>query len=224
MRRFILLAGLLAFTLGAKAQGVLFPDVGGATVRVPVTTLKQTRLAGTVLQQYDFSCGSAALATLLTHHYARPVSEQEVMQEMYAGGNPEKIQREGFSMLDMKRYLEGLGYAADGFEQPLEKLSEARIPAVVLINEAGYHHFVVIKGFDGRRVLVADPAKGTRAMPRREFESIWVGKLLFVIHNRMNEARFNARADWQAVPRAPLFAGRALEGAAILPKLGPGDF
>jgi predicted double-glycine peptidase len=227
MNRSLLLAALLAWLPGAFAEGTsYFADLGGASVRLPVTSLKQAKIAGTVLQQYDFSCGSAALATLLTHHYGHPVAEQEVLQAMYAVGDREKIHREGFSLLDMKRYLAGLGYTADGFEQPLEKLAEARVPAVVLINEGGYRHFVVIKGLDQERVLFGDPARGTRAMPVREFKAAWIGGLLFVIHNRMDQARFNLRADWQVAPRAPLIAGRAHDAAAMnpLPRLGPGDF
>lgn len=207
-------------------EGVRYPEMAGGTYRVPVTSLKQTRLAGTVLQQYDFSCGSAALATLLTHHYGHPISEQVVMQEMYAQGDQDKIQREGFSLLDMKRYLETIGFEADGFQQPLDKLVEARVPAVALINEGGYHHFVVIKGLEGQRMLIGDPAKGTRSMTRREFEAAWVGGLLFVIHSHMQQAKFNLQAHWRAVPRAPMGLGVPFEGmaATTLPKLGPGDF
>ena len=223
MRRFLLFAALSGCAVAAQAQVSRFPDLGGSSYAVSVTSLKQMRLAGTVLQQYDFSCGSAALATLLTHHYAYPVSEQTVLQAMYAKGDQQKIQREGFSLLDMKRYLEGLGFSADGFLQPLDKLLEARVPAVALINEGGYHHFVVIKGLDAERVLIGDPAKGTRALSRAEFESFWVSRLLFVIHNRMEQARFNQPADWRAAPRAPLVAQDSLAGTG-LPKHGPGDF
>jgi predicted double-glycine peptidase len=223
----LLLATVLAGCSLPAASQVSHPlaDIGGGTVRLPITSLKQMRLAGTLLQQYDFSCGSAALATLLSHHYGHPVTEQEVLQAMYARGDQQKIQREGFSLLDMKRYLEGLGFLADGFEQPLDKLLEARIPALVLINEAGYQHFVVVKGLAGQRVLVGDPARGARVFERAHFESIWVARLLFVIHNRMEQARFNLAADWRAVPRAPLNnAGQQGLAGQGLPKLGPGDF
>lgn len=215
------LAGALP---AARATTFLAP--GGLNVRMPVTSMYERRNAGTVLQQYDFSCGSAALATLLTHHYGRPVGEQEVLREMYARGDQQKIQKEGFSMLDMKRYLQGLGYEADGFQQPLEKLASARLPAIALINESNYHHFVVIKGLKDGHVLMGDPARGIRSVRRGEFEKVWVGGLLFVIHNRVGEARFNQAADWRAVPRAPLTAGIGQEGLAgtALPKHSPGDF
>ncbi len=44
---------------------------------------------------------------------------------------------------------------------PLEKLDNEGVPAIVLINERGYHHFVVVKGYKNGRVLVGDPARGT---------------------------------------------------------------
>ena len=214
----------LAGTLPA-ARATTFLAPGGLNVRLPVTSMYERRNAGTVLQQYDFSCGSAAIATLLTHHYGRAVGEQEVLREMYARGDQEKIRKEGFSMLDMKRYLQGLGYEADGFQQPLDKLAAARLPAIALINESNYHHFVVIKGLKDGYVLFGDPARGIRSVRRADFEAAWVGGMLFVIHNRVKEARFNLAADWRAAPRAPLASGIPLDSVgSALPKHGPGDF
>jgi hypothetical protein len=223
--RLPVLALLAAACTAASAQA-FFPSLGGHSVRLPITSMQETRTAGTVLQRYDFSCGSAALATLLSHHYGHPVTEQQVLEQMYANGDQAKIQKEGFSLLDMKRYLQGLGYEADGFEQPLDKLVEARLPAIVLVNEGSYHHFVVVKGIRNGMVLVGDPARGTRAVPRPEFEAAWVGRMLFVVHNRPQQARFNLASDWRAAPRAPLASGVPLDGVAGagLQKHGPGDF
>ncbi|MFZ2296566.1 MAG: C39 family peptidase [Polaromonas sp.] len=220
----ISLMALLATAAGAEQ--VYLTSMGGGDVAVPVTSIKQARLSSTLLQQFDFSCGSAALATLLTHHYGMPVSESTVFDYMYRNGDQPKIRREGFSLLDMKRFLQAQGFEADGFEQPLEKLVDARLPAIVLINESGYLHFVVIKGLRGDRVLIGDPANGTRAVPRAAFEASWQSRLLFVIHNRMEAARFNLAADWRAAPQAPLTAGVNRDGLAgiTMPALGPGDF
>ena len=107
----------------------------------------------------------------------------------------------------MRRYLAGLVFTADGFKQPLDKLIEARVAAMALVNEAGYHHFVVIEGLDATRVLVGDPAKGIRALSCAQFDSIWIDGLLFVIHNRMGQARFNQRSegeDWLAMSDSQL--------------------
>jgi uncharacterized protein len=209
MRRllpFLLLTAAMAAT-SAGAQQALLTSMGGGDVIMPVTSIRQARLAGTLLQQYDFSCGSAAVATLLTHHYGYPVSESTVFEYMYRNGDQQKIRTEGFSLLDMKRFLQAHGFEADGFEQPLDKLADARVPGIVLINENGYQHFVVVKGLRGERVLIGDPASGTRAVPRQAFQASWQSGLLFVVHNRMDSARFNLAADWRAAPQAPLTAG-----------------
>lgn len=226
MRLPLLSIALLGVATAAGAQTAYFPSTGAGDVSLPVTSIKQARLASTLLQQLDFSCGSAAIATLLTHHYGTPIDEQTIFAQMYALGDQAKIQREGFSLLDMKRFLASRGFEADGFEQPLDKLLEARIPAIVLINENGYQHFVVVKGLQGDRVLVGDPAQGTRALPRQVFESQWQSKLLFVIHNRMDSARFNLAAEWRVAPRAPLGSdlARASWSSFALQKNGPGDF
>ena len=223
----------MAFTLAmattviplASAEQAYLPSIAGGVI-VPVSSIRQERLAGTLLQQYDFSCGSAAVATLLTHHYGYPVSESTVFEHMYKQGDQAKIQREGFSLLDMKRFLKTHGFEADGFEQPLEKLAETRVPAIVLINENGYLHFVVVKGLRGERVLIGDPANGTRAVSRKAFDAIWQSRLLFVVHNRMESARFNLSSDWRAAPQAPLTAGVNRNGLSgvTMPKHGPGDF
>jgi len=226
MRRLLLCVALLATADLASADGAYMPSIAMGDVVIPLTTLKQARMGRTLIQKYDFSCGSAALATLLTHHYGFPVTEEAVFEQMYEHGDQKKIHTEGFSLLDMKRYLEAQGFEADGFEQPLDKLNEARVPAIVLINSDGYHHFVVIKGLQDDRVLLGDPASGTRAVPRKAFEAMWQNGLLFVIHNRMESARFNVAADWRAAPHSPVGTGIARNSMfdVTVPKLGPGDF
>jgi predicted double-glycine peptidase len=196
---------------------------GSYTVRL--TSLKEARFRTTVRQQYDFSCGSAAVATLLTYQYGQPVSETDVFARMYAHGDQAKIREEGFSLLDMRRYFESLGYEADGFELPLDKLAEEGVPAIVLLNERGYRHFVVVKGLRNGRVLVGDPALGTRALPRERFEKLWDNRVLFVVHNRRELAHFNTAGDWRVAPPAPVGLAIQRDGLQniVMSRRGPGD-
>ncbi|MCE5231755.1 MAG: C39 family peptidase [Mizugakiibacter sp.] len=228
MRRTALASLALAFTLLAGTTGANALELAGlqgGRYRLAVTSLKEARFKSTIRQHYDFSCGSAAVATLLTYQYGQPVSEEAVFAQMYAHGDQAKIRKEGFSLLDIKRYLGAHGYAADGFEVPLEKLAENRLPAIVLISSSGYHHFVVVKGLVNGRVLIGDPATGTHAMSRRRFEAIWEDHILFVVHNRRELARFNDPADWRVAPGAPLQLAIIRDGLGhtVLPKHGPGD-
>lgn len=226
MKRKLFLSAALLIGMQGEAHA-LDLSLANARFTVPLTTMSALRFAQTLRQQYDFSCGSAALATLLTYHYGHPVSEQQVFAEMYLRGDQRRIRARGFSLLDMRRFLAVHGFQADGFELPLERLLESGLPALVLIAEKDYHHFVIIKGIRDGRVLLGDPSRGTRALPLHEFVSLWQGKLLFVIHGyRGKQVRFNDANDWLAAPAAPLSASlpRDLLHTITLPRNGPGDF
>lgn len=208
MNRFLILIVVAIFLVMSSQAGaavMTVPSASGGQFTVKVTSLKERRFKTTIRQQYDFSCGSAALATLLTFHYEDPVGEMEVFKTMYDAGNQEKIKKDGFSLLDIKKYLKARGYRADGFRTTLDKLKGVGIPAIVLMNHHGYRHFVVLKGVTGSEVLLGDPSYGVRRMPRDQFESMWNG-LLFLIRNKLDVATryFNRERSWQIHARAPL--------------------
>src|SRR5208283_4171640 len=109
---------LLVFvqTVAAHAAGAASPNNVSTvllneqdSINVPLHSIKQLKLMRafrtTWHQQYDFSCGSAAVATLLSFHYGRPTNETTVFKAMFAAGDQARIQVQGFSLLDMKRYL-----------------------------------------------------------------------------------------------------------------------
>jgi predicted double-glycine peptidase len=216
----------LPFANAARADEITIVDPSGANYAMHVTSLKEARFKRTIKQQYDFSCGSAAVATLLTYQYNYPVSEQTAFQEMFESGDQQKIRQQGFSLLDIKRFLERRGFVADGYELPLKKLAETNTPAIVLISESGYHHFVVVKGLRNDRVLIGDPATGTRPMPQQSFEKKWEDQVLFVIHNKPGMGIFNSPDDWRVAPSAPLYTGINRDGLyfVVIPKHGPSDF
>lgn len=196
-----ILAALVA-SPPAAAQVRLRTDAGEASVKV--LSWKDIPFRTVVRQEHDFSCGSAALATLLTYHYGRPTSEATTFSAMYASGDQAAIQKVGFSMLDMKRYLAAVGLASDGFRISLDELAQMRRPAIVLMNLGSYRHFVVIKGVQGDRVLVGDPALGLRTYRRADFMQMWNG-VAFGLHERpgLRAPAFNQAAEWDPWARAP---------------------
>lgn len=207
-RRVIGLAACLLVTTPAVLAGNLRIQWAGGVFSVPVTSLQETRLQNVVRQQYDFSCGSAAVATLLTYHYEQPVGEAESFEFMFRTGDQEKIRQEGFSMLDMKRFLDSKGLRSDGFRVSIDRLSEIGVPGIALVNTRGYRHFVVVRGVRGNRVLLADPAAGSVAIDRADFERIWNGVLLAARnHSDVARRHFNDERDWQAWPAAPVAQG-----------------
>ena len=217
MRRvvFSVVVVILAAAARVHAAPVAIPGASGGGITVEVTSRKELQFRSTMRQRYDFSCGSAALATLLSSGYEDAVSEGTVFSKMYEAGDKERIRKQGFSLLDMKTYLESEGYIADGYRVSLEKLAELGIPAITVVNMNGYKHFVVIKGVAEKEVLVSDPAAGTMVIPRSQFETTWNG-ILFVIRNRKNVATnyFNRKEDWQVRTKAPI--GMAMEASELV--------
>ena len=210
-------------TSGARAGTIWVPGIEGIS-NVPADSLQEKKFSEVIRQQYDFSCGSAAVATLLTFHYGHQTDEQTAFSAMYAAGDKEKIAAAGFSLLDMKQYLESMGYQADGYEASLDTLAEAGVPAIALINHKGYRHFVVIKGIQNGEVLIGDSALGLKYQSRTEFEAIWDNGILFIIKNKpdIGQKHFNEVAVWQKLAKAPLGLALSSESLASLTVALPG--
>jgi predicted double-glycine peptidase len=181
------------------ALATTLPSPSMADGRGPVKSLLEMRQDRVVVQQWDLSCGAAALATLLNYQHGDPVSEREIAKglirrEEYLAQPLLVRARQGFSLLDLKRYVDQRGYQGIGYGKlTLEDLIE-RAPVMVPVNFNGYNHFVVFRGALGNRVLLADPAFGNRTIVAEKFEDAWLdypefGKVGFVV----------ARAD-DAVP------------------------
>lgn len=222
--RFALTLALSGIAPLAVAGTTIIPGTGGAAAfAVPVTSMTESRWGTVIRQKYDFSCGSAALATLLTFHYNRPVGEDEVFREMFDYGDREQIRRSGFSMLDMKRYLDKRGLRSDGFRMSFDRIAEMGIPGIALVNVNGYRHFVVVKGAVGNRVLLGDPALGLVTTDRATFQKLWDGSILTArADSALARARFNHERDWRAWPSIAPGEGLDRSGLGIFTLTLPG--
>lgn len=147
--------------------------------RKPVKSLLEMRQENVVVQKWDLSCGAAALATLLNYQLGDKIAEDKIAKSLIQ--RKEYIDKpmllriqQGFSLLDLKRFVDKRGYKGVGYGKlrfsDLVKLA----PLLVPVNFDGYNHFVVFRGMRGNRVLLADPAWGNRTMRRQRFESAWL--------------------------------------------------
>jgi predicted double-glycine peptidase len=221
----IAVAGLLAAPLvfadlpAVRADGIETGLAG--SMKFPVTSMKARPFKTVVMQQYDFSCGAAVVATMLTHHYGVKTSESTAFKAMYKAGDKAVIRQNGFSFLDMKAYFKSIGMRADGFDLTLDDLQELGVPAITLISLNGYKHFVLIKGIKDQRVLLADPAFGTLSMDRAKFDSIRE-PIVLIIRNKATVGRehFNQVAEWGLKPAAPLKDGVARNSTMYIDMFG----
>lgn len=187
----LVLVGLLAVPRTSLAGDVPLV-LEGQRLSKRVKTFKELRQEGLTLQEQDYSCGAAALATILTSHFGDRVKEAEVIGFIFIHGQtPEEglrryFQRQGFSLLDLKRFAEFRGYKVAGFKglefsDLVEFLWQEKLPVLVPISPFGYHHFVVVTGIQGNRVFYADPALGRMTMTLARFSDVWVDGVGLVI-------------------------------------------
>lgn len=169
----IIAAAAVTFAAG-HVDANMFQAPGNARYNVKVKSLVEMRYKNVVRQAHDLSCGAAALATLMKYFYAEKTDEKKIIDAIFEYGDKKKIQKDGFSMLELKRYGQKQGYAVRGFRvtNP-QKLSTLKIPAITLINTRGYNHFVVIKGVKNGQVYIADPAFGNSSRPIDSFIESW---------------------------------------------------
>jgi hypothetical protein len=180
---------LFLLLLPARNAGAFpLPLPLGPRLDSKVVSLKEGRTVGLVVQRRDYSCGAAALATLLTYHFGRPTSEEEILRLMEQVGNEEIIKEKGFSLLDMKRSLEKLNYQSAGFKLDVAQLAKVKIPGVILIDTMSYKHFVVFKGLREGLAFLADPALGNRAISLEELEKAWNGVFLAAVGSQSEDS------------------------------------
>lgn len=136
-----------------------------------------------IRQEFDYSCGSAALSTLLNFYLGEKLSERQVIHGLLRYGDSEQIaERRAFSLLDMKKFVKVLGYKGVGYKAEVSDLRELGKPCILPIKVFGYRHFTVFKGIYKNHVFLADPWKGHTSYTLAEFERVWYENVIFVVY------------------------------------------
>jgi uncharacterized protein len=161
---------------GRCADAQVFVDSGAARMQFSVTSLRALRDAGVVKQRYDYSCGSASLATLLTYGLNDPVDEDALLRALMQPLSSDELstlQKKGLSLTSLQQLAQGRGHKAQGFRVHQSQLAKLSRPVIVFIKPGGYEHFAVLKGVRGDRVHLADPSLGNVRMPLYRFLDMW---------------------------------------------------
>lgn len=156
---------------------------GGVRIRESVKPLSAIQFSNVVKQAYDYSCGSAALATVLDYDLGENLTERQVINGLLRYGDSKMIaERRAFSLLDMKKFVTVLGYRGVGYKAEIDDLRTLGRPCIIPITIYKYRHFVVFRGIYKNHVFVADPWRGDSSFTLQQFKNMWYQNVIFVVY------------------------------------------
>src|SRR5258708_5085277 len=136
------------------------------------------------IRQHDHNdCGPAVLATV-AKHYGLPLGIGRVRELCRSDAM-------GTNLLGLMKGAETIGFAAKAAKGPYEALLSPQMPVPFIVHVLDeipglatmglLGHFSVVCKATEKYVDIADPARGSRRMPREEFEKKWTGALMLLV-------------------------------------------
>lgn len=197
----------------------------GTRLNLPaVETFKLISQKNIFMQQEDYSCGAASLATLMHYYFNEDTDESRMLAKVkntFTEEEYKRIENDGLSFLELEKVSADMGYQSASVRLPVDALEKLNGPVIVYLQRADYQHFAVLKGIAGDRVYIADPSRGNIRVSRTHFLKEWDGRT-FVLgkpdfspseqHALLVDARSNnalertaigSRLFQQAPPRKP---------------------
>lgn len=166
--------------------------VDGLRITKNVKPMKEIKRENVVTQSLDFSCGAAGLSTLLQYYHKDPIREDQIIDALLQIVPIEKVKaRNGFSLYDLKKFSEAIGYTAIGYKMDYDFLAKLGKPVLVPIKFKNYRHFVIVKGVYADRVFIADPAVGNMSMKAEKFKALWTGGIGLVVEKKQGQDESN---------------------------------
>lgn len=148
-----------------------------------VSSLKALNQEAVIMQQLDYSCGSAALATLMKFYFNDDVTEMSLLEEIKSIFNEKDfstIEENGLSFKELEHIVTAYGYQSASVQLQPSALTKLSGPILVYVEPDDYRHFAILRGTVDGRVYLADPSRGNISMPIEEFTEEWSGKALIL--------------------------------------------
>ena len=140
--------------------------VGKKTVPKPVT--KGSVRVPVVMQMEALECGAASL-TMIMHYYRKWISLEQARVDC-------DVSTDGSSAKNIMVAARSYGMTASAWRvEPEDLLKEGPFPCII---HWGFNHFVVLCGFQGKKAVINDPARGRVVIEWEEFDREFTGVCL----------------------------------------------
>jgi predicted double-glycine peptidase len=150
----------------------------------PVRSWQRIRTDNVVMQQADYTCGAAALATLIRYFWGDKITEVDILASIMTRLSAEELtdrSTNGLSMTDLRRAAVDHGYLAVIGRRTMPQLLEVKVPVILRIRHREHEHFVVLRGFREGRAFLADPIRGNVRLPIEELACEWTDEAVLVV-------------------------------------------
>ena len=136
------------------------------------------------MQRRDFTCGAAALATLLKYYFGEEkAGEQEILADIFGRMTEDEVARRqgiGLSMLDLRDCARRRGYTADGLKLDIADLEQLNGAVLVHTIRDGLAHFSILRAVRGDKTYLSDPSYGNLTIQTTAFAREWTGFVLCI--------------------------------------------
>lgn len=166
------------------------------TIEKPIKSWLELKNQNMIKQEYDYSCGSATLATILKYYYNLEIDERIVLDGVLKSKGLSKENKNEFensyislSFYDLATYTNSLNFKAIGLSLSLDSLKELQVPVILFIKIRKDEHFTVYKSMDENFVYLSDPTFGNIKISIAKFKEMFYqredlthpGKILAII-------------------------------------------
>ena len=160
-------------------------------------------------QDYDYSCGSASLSTVMKYYYDQNISEKGVLDAVLKiKGLDKDMKRElvegtALSFLDLSHYAKTIGFKAIGLALDMNALKKLKAPVILFVKIRKDEHFTVFRGIDDDNVYLSDPSFGNMKIKIAKFKEMFYqredlqypGKLLAILPT----GKVNIKTDFMKI-------------------------
>lgn len=156
-----------------------------------VSSFVNIRNTDVVMQKFDYSCGSASLATILRYFYNQNIEEADILNFLLQDSQNLKVEKDNimFSFADLANFAYSQEFKTISLKldiQTLQTLQKLKVPAIVYVKIRNEEHFTVFKKIVNNKVFLADSTFGNLTVSLLQFREMFedgqqYGNILIVI-------------------------------------------
>lgn len=161
-------------------------------IRYHIWSYKELKERQIVMQKQDYSCGAAALATIVRYYWGDNVGEEKFLNILLQIRTEAELRdrvQNGLTLTDLRDIARKAGYEATMGKVGFGELAEAKVPVIVGITIRGHDHYAVFRGTDWSWAYLADPIRGNIRVPCNEFVGMWQKNAILVVAKPNTEVK-----------------------------------